>query len=65
MTDIKYPYYVYLHINGTLIERNARVVDSDPEYFDSPMVRKWWKIEKPEDLEKVKEEMKELLHERN
>ena len=34
--------YYYLHTNGDLIYKNAIVVDSDPEYFDSPFVKKYW-----------------------
>ncbi len=36
--------YYYLHTNGDLIYKNAYVVDSDPEYFTSPFVRKFWCI---------------------
>ena len=38
-------WYYYLHTNGDLIGKNPVVVDSDPEYFDSPFVRKVWKID--------------------
>ena len=37
-------WYYYLHKNGDLIGKNPVVVDSDPEYFDSPFVKKVWKI---------------------
>ena len=34
--------YYYLHTNGDLIYKPAIVVDSDPQYFDSPFVKKLW-----------------------
>jgi len=34
----------YLHENGDLISKNP-VVDSDPEYFDSPFVKKVWRLD--------------------
>lgn len=36
-------FYYYLHTNGELIHKPESCVDSDPEYFDSPFVRKVWK----------------------
>ena len=38
-------HYYYLHTNGDLIHKPASVVDSDPEYFDSPFVKKVWTID--------------------
>lgn len=38
-------WYYYLHTNGDLISRNPFVVESDPDYFDSPFVRKVWEID--------------------
>lgn len=38
-------WYYYLHTNGKLIGKNPAVVDSDPQYFDSPFVEATWKIE--------------------
>ena len=38
-------WYYYLHINGDIIGRNPIVVDSDPDYFDSPFVRKIFVVE--------------------
>jgi len=38
-------WYYYLHTNGDLIGKNPVVVDSDSSYFDSPFVRKVWKID--------------------
>lgn len=43
MTEPKTWYY-YLHTNGDLIGKNPVVVDSDPEYFDSPFVRTVWRV---------------------
>lgn len=37
--------YYYLHTNGDLIHKPASVVDSDPDYFDSDFVRRWWKVD--------------------
>lgn len=37
--------YYYLHTNGDLIWKPAIVVDSDPGYFDSPFVKKVWRID--------------------
>ncbi|GAG54003.1 unnamed protein product [marine sediment metagenome] len=34
--------YYYLHTDGDLIYKNALIVDSDPAYFDSPFVKKYW-----------------------
>ena len=36
--------YYYLHTNGNLIYKSSFVVESDPEYFSSPFVKKYWKI---------------------
>lgn len=36
------PIYYYLHTNGQLIPRNPTVVDSDPDYFNSPFVKRFW-----------------------
>ena len=38
-------WYYYLHQNGQLIGKNPIVVDSDPEYFNSPFVQKVWVID--------------------
>ena len=38
-------WYYYLHTNGDLIGKPSIVVDSDPSYFDSPFVKKVWKID--------------------
>lgn len=41
---MKYWYY-YLHTNGDLISKNPVVVDADPQYFDSPFVKRWWNVD--------------------
>jgi hypothetical protein len=38
-------WYYYLHTNGDLIGKNPIVVDSDPEYFNSPFVSRFWRID--------------------
>lgn len=38
-------WYYYLHTNGDLIGKNPVVVDSDPEYFNSPFVKNVWLID--------------------
>lgn len=37
--------YYYLHTNGDLIHKPASAVDSDPNYFDSDFVRRFWKVD--------------------
>jgi hypothetical protein len=44
--------YYYLHEDGSLIRKPPGVVESDPDYFDSPFVRKVWTIDR-EDRETV------------
>jgi hypothetical protein len=41
---MKYFGAYYLHENGDLIWKNAIVFESDPQYFDSPFVKKVWYI---------------------
>lgn len=38
-------WYYYLHSNDDLIGKNPAVVDSDPQYFDSPLVQKHWRVD--------------------
>jgi len=38
-------WYYYLHTNGDLIGKNPVVVDADPGYFDSPFVRRTWRVD--------------------
>lgn len=35
---------IYLHQNGSLIEKNEIVYKNDPDYFISPMVMKVWYV---------------------
>lgn len=51
---LKYPFYVYLHTNGNLIDKVKYVVDSDPQYFDSDFVVQFWLITCDEDLKIAK-----------
>lgn len=37
-------WYYYLHTNGDLINKHPVVVENDPQYFDSPFVKKYWLI---------------------
>jgi len=37
-------WYYYLHTNGDLISKNPIVLDGDPKYFESPFVKKIWKL---------------------
>ena len=41
-------HFYYLHTNGDLIHKPAIVVDSDPQYFDSPFVRRVWTVDPEE-----------------
>ena len=38
-------WYYYLHTNGDLIPKPPLAVESDSSYFDSPFVKKFWKID--------------------
>jgi len=38
-------WYYYLHTNGELIGKNPVAVESDSEYFNSPFVKEFWKID--------------------
>ena len=49
--------YYYLHINGQLIYKPAAVVETDPNYFDSMFVRKWWKIDNEDQHSEMIEEV--------
>ncbi len=55
-------WYYYLHVNGQLIGKNPIVVESDPEYFNSKFVVKYWKIdmEKPEQMNDMMKEVRNL-----
>lgn len=43
MNDEPKTWFYYLHTNGDLIGKNPFVVN--PEYFDSPFVKKYWRID--------------------
>ena len=49
--------YYYLHINGQLIFKPDIVVESDPYYFYSPLVRKVWKIENEDQYKEMIQEV--------
>ena len=38
-------WYYYLHTNGDLIGKSPFGVECDPNYFDSPFVKKVWEID--------------------
>ena len=42
--DLK-PGYYYLHANSQIIWKPFGIVDTDPKYFDSPHVIKYWRVE--------------------
>lgn len=46
----KVKHYYYLHENGKVIHKPAIVVEMDPDYFDSPFVKKVWAVKTLEDL---------------
>lgn len=53
ITDGNYsePGYYYEHINGSIIWKSLWVVDmgGGPQvYFDSPFVKRWWRVSKSE-----------------
>ena len=54
------PGYYYLHTNGQIIWKPKIVVDMDPEYFDSPMVIKYWLIEDQLSYNKMVTEAKDI-----
>jgi hypothetical protein len=54
------PGYYYLHANDTIIWKPKIVVETDPEYFNSPLVIKYWKVDTIEDFNKMKVEAKEI-----
>jgi len=54
------PGYYYLHTNGQIIWKPFIVVESDPEYFNSPYVVKYWKVKSEEDYIKMVIEAKHI-----
>lgn len=51
-----FPYYIYLHTNGTLQYKTKFVVDSMGEhlYFESDLVVKYWYVQNEQDLDRIK-----------
>ncbi len=43
--EIAMEWLYYLHTNGELISKNPVVVRNDAEYFNSPFVKKIWRID--------------------
>jgi len=54
--------YYYLHENGEIIWKPAIVAENDPEYFNSPLVKKVWEIRNFEDMMKFMSDLKEIDH---
>ena len=52
-------WYYYLHRNGDVIGKNPITVDSDPHYFDSDFVVKYWLITDRKSLVEMLIELKE------
>jgi hypothetical protein len=52
---LQYPYYIYLHTNGTLITKTCHIVNADPNYFDSLYVVRYWYISSDKDLAEAKD----------
>jgi len=52
--------YYYLHVNGQILWKPSILVDSDPNYFDSPYVVKYWYIDSQMSYNRMKVEAKEL-----
>ena len=56
--------YYYLHTNGSLIWKNSIVVESDPLYFVSTFVVKYWKIDNNDEYNLMLEEIKDIKSEK-
>lgn len=54
------PGYYYLHVNGQIIWRRDIIVESDPQYFDSPLVVKYWKVTNESEYKKMITEAKDI-----
>jgi len=57
--------YFYLHQNGSVIMKPGTVVDSigELEYFNSPFVKRYWKITdemSKEEVDKIYDEIKKV-----
>jgi len=58
MSMDKYPIYLYEHSNGNIIEKSCIACDlctTPQEYFDSPFVKRWARIENEEQDKKFRE----------
>lgn len=56
---MRYPFYAYLHTNGELIRKTSVVCEvgtTPEEYFDSPFVKKWWRVTSLEQWHKILDE---------
>lgn len=59
--DINFnPGYYYLHTNSQVIWKPFSVVDSDPEYFNSPYVIQNWRVETLTDYQQMMKEAKRI-----
>ena len=52
--------YYYLHENGQVIWKPSVVVQMDPEYFNSPFVKRVWEIRTQGDMFRFLSDLKEL-----
>lgn len=55
------PGYYYLHANDQILWKPKIVVDMDPEYFDSHLVIKYWKVETEVEYNRMVIEAKKLI----
>ena len=55
------PGYYYLHVNERIIWKPKIVVEMDPQYFNSDMVVKVWKVENEKEYNQMKIESKQLI----
>ena len=53
-------WYYYLHTNGSIISKHPCVVKSDPEYFNSPFVKKVYHIKSLVDFKNMLDECARL-----
>jgi len=51
--------YYYLHTNSQIIQKPLSIIKNDPEYFNSPYVVNYWKVETVDDYKKMMIEAKE------
>lgn len=53
--------YYYLHVNEQIIWKPKIVFEMDPEYFNSDMVVKVWKVENEEEYNQMMVEAKQII----